>query len=215
MIEEYGVLARELNIAPDAAQQLLETYADASLALPEGLISGANQNETTSILRNIWGTEYDHNLKIVQETARSLGQKFCAWLDRDLGDGRMLSNDAAICQALLAHGKGWTRLSPAQAQSRLDKVMSDQRHPYWRGDKNSIAEVKALRQRVSGTAGKASATRPAVKPPAEPSGRQKVEQRIAAIRRHPHYVGGDKAQRSVLIAEMQQLQQQLMAMEGR
>lgn len=79
IVEEYGVLAKELRIAPDAAQQLLETYADASLALPQGLISGFNPHATTAILRSLWGTEYEANLKVVVDTAKSLGPTFCAW----------------------------------------------------------------------------------------------------------------------------------------
>lgn len=80
--------------------------------------------------------------------------------------------------------------------------------PYWTGNKNAVAEVRVLRARTSGTAGKAGA-KSAVKASAAPTGRELTERRIAAIRRDPHYVGDNKALRNVLIAEMTQLQQQL------
>ena len=210
VLAEYSVLSKELGIPSDQAQQLLETFVDGRLALPSGMYPGTNANECTSILRRARGREFDPTTKILRDAAQAMGPKFMAWLEREQPDGSTLGNDPAVAQAVLAYAKGLTRLSPAQAQAALDKVLKDKAHPYWQGNPNAVAEVRELRKRVSGTAGKASA-QSTVKAPAPPTARQQIEQRIAAIRSDPAYISDNKVLRQNLMAEMTRLYTQLAA----
>ncbi len=215
-IDEYSVLARELNIPPDAAQQLLEVAVDGFLDLPEGFTPGLNPSETTTILVNTWGRDYEANLKIVHEAVKQLGPKVAAWLNTPRGpEERLLGNDPSVIQALFAFGRGWTRISPANAQERLDRIMSDRKHPYWSGDKAAIAEVKALRARAGGgNAGTARSSRPEVKLPPPPTSKAAVEAKIKELRSHPAYFSQDHASHKEVVEQVSRLYAQLDTVEA-
>lgn len=208
-IEEYSVLSKEMGLAPDAAQMLLETVVESHLSLPEGMTPAVNRAESLSVLHTLWGNQFDQNLKLVQDVVKA-NPKLAHWLNVQRGaEQRALGDDPSVLVSLLAFAKGWHKVTPAQAETRLQKILNDSKSPYWAGEPNLVAEVRALRARASGTAGTASAVKQAVKAPAAPSGRAAVEARIKELKTSPAYWSRDHASHREVVDQVSQLYAQL------
>jgi hypothetical protein len=71
-----------------------------------------------------------------------LGPKFRAWLNETA-----LGNDPATLDTLSRFAAGELPLSPAEAQKKLDAIMADTKHVYWRGrSQNSVERQTVVSQ---------------------------------------------------------------------
>src|SRR5207248_2804085 len=95
-----------------------------------------NMDHVRQDLRQSWGAEYDANMNHVAAAVKRGGERLEAFLD-DTGAG----NNPAIIRTLAALGRDPNFLNPATAQSKIDRVMNDPTHKYWKGDKQSVFEM--------------------------------------------------------------------------
>ena len=89
-----------------------------------------------SHLRQEWGDSFNERMAAVNKAATS-DPRLEAWLD-NTGAG----NSPAVLQLLAAYGKDPHFFNPATAQSKIDRIMNDQK--YWAGDRQLRFEASFL-----------------------------------------------------------------------
>jgi len=132
--EDISAIARDAGIPAAEAEVLLHlamgdtldaVSKDMSAVLSPGQLPGpnlANPQECRAILRNRFGDAAAIIEKAAIEEFRSLPKSVQAYLDKDHGDGRLLTNSPSVLLMLAVKRLGWTRLSQESAQKELEKL---------------------------------------------------------------------------------------------
>ncbi|PYP34173.1 MAG: hypothetical protein DMD46_17135 [Gemmatimonadetes bacterium] len=143
-LDGFSKAASGAGIPQPIAQNLMQSFIDADAALG-GYGNGENaytSEDAESSLRAFWGREaYDGQMRKVWKTVKGLGTHFAEWLD-----GSGMGDHPAVCVALA----NWadTKLTKAQAQAELSKIMSDEKSDYFSQDswrrQPAVVRVKML-----------------------------------------------------------------------
>jgi len=105
-------------------------------------------------LRQEWGEAYDGKLQMANQVLRLGGADFVEFLK-----SRGLQQETAVVKFMAALGskmgedtlgqgrpKPGIKLTPEEAQSRINKIMGDPEHAYWNPDPQNPAKVEAMKQ---------------------------------------------------------------------
>ena len=91
-----------------------------------------NPEKVRADLHSTWSVDYESQMESVGKAVRAGGEKLENWLD-DTSAG----NNPAVIRTLAALGRDPNFLDASKAQGKIDKVMNDPKHPYWKGSKQA------------------------------------------------------------------------------
>jgi hypothetical protein len=122
-----------------AAELMLDVYVDAQTEIQYGVGQYVTGDEYTPedaarVMRRIWGSDFEANLKKVNATVKSLGPGFESWIEYN-----PLGNSPAALISLLMYSD--TRLTKAQAQAELNALYKDK--SFIQGKAGKWASVRA------------------------------------------------------------------------
>lgn len=154
----FTKLMRDNHIAPAAAQNILNAFADtmAEIKQTEDAAIEAQYNETTSALKKEWGAAYSQNLKIASSTLA----KFCETKEEYAHIERLIGNDISAIKILHKIGSsisegnlggfegqvsGFSK-TPSEAKAEFDRIMNDPDDAYWAGARNRRNDVKYCKE---------------------------------------------------------------------
>jgi hypothetical protein len=197
-VHDVSQLGAEAGIDPDQLQTLVNVATDFALAEPEGL-DYSNQEECENVLRGEWGADYDARVALVQRQVQQWGPAVAEYLS-----GTGIGNSPGVVKAIYQFASGNAHMTRAQAEAEIAKINADQKHGYWKGERNAIAKMRTLRE-IASKGADAGPTR-TVEGTATSS---EIEQAIAAIRANPDYTSLDSRKRKPLVAQMAALQAQI------
>ena len=114
--------------------------------------------QTQSSLKAEWGVDYESKIDQANRAVTDIGGE--ELLNMVLQDGTKVGNHPAFIKAFsnfaafknsvtkedtISENSVNYRMSPADAQSRIDSIMNDKSHAYW-DRKNPIARTKAVQE---------------------------------------------------------------------
>jgi hypothetical protein len=197
-VADVSQLGADVGIDPGELQQLVNVATDFALDEPEGL-SYENIDECVNVLRGIWGSEYDKRVAVVNEQVKQWGPEVEHYLN-----ATGIGNSPGVVRAIYEHAtKG--KMTGVEAIKQIAKIQGDLNHPYWKGDRKAIAEMRMLQEVSNKHAAKPAGGR-TVEGTATTS---EIEQAIAAIRANPDYTSLDSRKRKPLVEQMAALQAQI------
>jgi hypothetical protein len=197
-VHDVSLLGAEAGIDPGELQQLVNVATDFALDEPEG-IDYSNIDECVNVLRGIWGEDYEKRVAVVNEQVKQWGPSVAEYLN-----ATGIGNSPGVVRAIYEHAtKG--KMTGAEALKQIAKIQTDINHPYWKGDRKAIAEMRMLQEVSNKFAAKPAGGR-TVEGTATTS---EIEQAIAAIRANPDYTSLDSRKRKPLVEQMAALQAQI------
>jgi hypothetical protein len=194
-VHDLGLLGAEAGIDQEQLQTLVNVATDFALAEPEGL-DYSNQEECENILRGEWGADFDARVALVQRQVKLWGPSVAEYLS-----GTGIGNSPGVVKAIYQFASGNAHMTKAQAEAEIAKINGDQKHGYWKGEKNATAKMRTLREIAS--RGEATGPTRTVAAVATTPG---IEAEIAAIRANPDYTSLDSRKRKPLVERMSALQ---------
>jgi hypothetical protein len=150
--------AAELGIKPDQFKSLVETFTNQEADILRGMEEQkqAQANELKENLRKEWGNDFEDKIRKADETL----QKFTSAEDDAILES--MSSDAKLAIAKMMYNIsskiGETSIGKApesplltkeQAQSKIDSILSDDNHPYFKGDPKAIEEFFELNKLIT------------------------------------------------------------------
>jgi hypothetical protein len=194
-VHDLGLLGAEAGIDQEQLQTLVNVATDFALAEPEGL-DYSNQEECENVLRGEWGADFDARVALVQRQVKLWGPSVAEYLS-----GTGIGNSPGVVKAIYQFASGNAHMTKTQAEAEIAKINGDQKHGYWKGEKNATAKMRTLREIAS--RGEASGPTRTVAAVATTPG---IEAEIAAIRANPDYTSLDSRKRKPLVERMSALQ---------
>ena len=170
VVNNYQDVAHKLGLTPTQATGILDYYRR-SLEQASESVNQHNETQiqdTESKLKAEWGVAYEDKVAGAHNIVSEYASK--ELLQMKLADGTKIGNHPAFIKAFsniadfkktvtsedtIKEGASNNRLTPADAQSKIDAIMNDKSHAYW-DRKNAVArhkaveEVKGLYEMVSG-----------------------------------------------------------------
>jgi hypothetical protein len=150
----FSELAHSFKLTPGQTKGLWEAYTKASMEAYNGALTKHQQDMTQVVnqLRGEWGDAYDTNVDLGQMVIN----KFAS--DKDMQDWltASLTKDPKGVKFLAQIGKQFAEnkigdfqyksfsLSPDQAQSEIDKIVQDPKHPYNNDKASPIERDRAI-----------------------------------------------------------------------
>lgn len=154
---QFAEFAHAEGLTPAQATKVLNFYLSRA---GQGIdVQKTNTAEdlkkATDGLKSKWNAGYERNVGLVHRAVEEYGKpEFSEMLDSVVIDGVKLGNHPAMLEFLAWHGEqrleggylaGDSLLTTtASAQAELSAILDDSKHPYWQGDKASIAKVQKL-----------------------------------------------------------------------
>ena len=146
LVSGFQDVAAESGLPAGIAQALLNAAVDCASMIPsEGMEPQyRDEQDAEKDMINVYGYDIAKNVAgLAQRFSKSLGPKFQSWLN-ETGAG----NDVSVITALAFAGQGVFKLSPAEAQARIDKYRSDPKSGWNSTDQKrhrlAVAEVSIL-----------------------------------------------------------------------
>tara|TARA_R100000234_G_scaffold56764_2_gene34255 strand:- start:2231 stop:3088 length:858 start_codon:yes stop_codon:yes gene_type:complete len=169
-VNTYQDIAHRLGLNTQQAQGILDYYKSQIQLSTETLSKDQEKlrEEVATQLRAEWGGDYEQNVQLANQAVADMVGKDL--LDMELKDGTKVGNHPSFIKAFakfgdfkksvtkedtISEGSVNYRMSPADAQAKIDSIMNDKSQPYW-DRKNPIArqkqvqEVNELYEMVSG-----------------------------------------------------------------
>jgi len=142
------------------AQLMYDTYARMIEGQARELVVRNLQGQVESVkaLKQEWGPAYNRNLDLVHQVVHTRADDAL----RSMLDATGLGNHPLIVRAFLAlaeqdaedgiiAGDVMGVTAPGIAQVKLDEILGNPNHPYWKGDPEAVEHVQGLRKLIHGT----------------------------------------------------------------
>lgn len=146
--------AQELGIKPEQFKSLMESILQTDASLEKTISESRKQAEAQAVdsLKGEWGSNYEKNLANAQKAWEYFtspeDDKILESLD---GPAKVLVSKvmAKVSERFTEPSIGKVGISSkSDAQSELNRIMSDKSHPYWNNDQNAIKQVFELQKRL-------------------------------------------------------------------
>jgi len=203
-IEQAGVLAKELGIAQETVQTLVD-YAVALGVSDESGVDLANQDACVNVLMARYGdVEGKAIVKDARAAVTKLGPKVSQFLD---GPGQ-LGNSPAVLMALAAYHRGDMHLSPEAAATQIEDLRTNKAYLNSNDKGHKLARDRAalLYQRLTkGGDVEAAPKKAAAKMDAKGARAAQLDREIAALIRHPAYLNKGHAEHGTVKAKAEAL----------
>ena len=159
-VNTYTDIAHKLGLSKTQANGILDYYRSSIQQTTEAMSKDAQQQkqQIEQNLKAEWGADYDAKVNQANRAVADIaGQDL---LDMVLQDGTKVGNHPAFIKAFasfadfknsvtkedtISENSVNYRMSPADAQSKIDSIMNDKSHPYW-DRKNAVARDKAVKE---------------------------------------------------------------------
>jgi len=159
-VNTYTDIAHKLGLSKTQASGILDYYRSSIQQTTEAMSKDSEQQrqQIEQNLKAEWGADYDAKVTQANRAVADIaGQDL---LDMTLQDGTKVGNHPAFIKAFsnfaafknsvtkedtISENSVNYRMSPADAQSRIDSIMNDKSHAYW-DRKNPIARTKAVQE---------------------------------------------------------------------
>lgn len=159
-VNTYTDIAHKLGLSKTQASGILDYYRSSIQQTTEAMSKDSEQQrqQIEQSLKAEWGADYDAKVTQANRAVADIaGQDL---LDMTLQDGTKVGNHPAFIKAFsnfaafknsvtkedtISENSVNYRMSPADAQSRIDSIMNDKSHAYW-DRKNPIARTKAVQE---------------------------------------------------------------------
>ena len=159
-VNTYTDIAHKLGLSKTQANGILDYYRSSIQQTTEAMSKDAQQQkqQIEQNLKAEWGANYDAKVNQANRAVADIaGQDL---LDMVLQDGTKVGNHPAFIKAFasfadfknsvtkedtISENSVNYRMSPADAQSKIDSIMNDKSHPYW-DRKNAVARDKAVKE---------------------------------------------------------------------
>ena len=194
-VHDLGLLGAEAGIDQEQLQTLVNVATDFALAEPEGL-DYSNQEECENVLRGEWGADFDARVALVQRQVKLWGPSVAEYLS-----GTGIGNSPGVVKAIYQFASGNAHMTKAQAEAEIAKINGDQKHGYWKGEKNATAKMRTLRE-IASRGESTGPTRTVAGVATTPA----IQQEIDQIRQNPDYTSLDSKKRKPLVERMAALQ---------
>ena len=136
-VSSFGQVTHAGGVSAEVSQHIVDFVNDETPKNSPMLGGdGWGTDRVISHLRQEWGDSFNERMAAVNKAATS-DPRLEAWLD-NTGAG----NSPAVLQLLAAYGKDPHFFNPATAQSKIDRIMNDQK--YWAGDRQLRFEASFL-----------------------------------------------------------------------
>ena len=162
----------KLGLSKQQANGVIDYYKSSVQQTTEAMSKDAAQQKTEieQKLKAEWGADYDAKVNEASKAVTDIaGEELLSMV---LQDGTKVGNHPAFIKAFanfadfkksvtkedtISENAVNYRMSPADAQARIDAIMQDKSHAYWNrkdtiGRQKAVKEVQDLYQRVSGAA---------------------------------------------------------------
>ena len=154
-VNTYTDIAHKLGLSKTQANGILDYYRSSIQQTTEAMSKDAQQQkqQIEQNLKAEWGANYDAKVNQANRAVADIaGQDL---LDMVLQDGTKVGNHPAFIKAFASFADFKTsvtkedtisensvnyRMSPADAQSKIDSIMNDKSHPYW--DRKAPAPIR-------------------------------------------------------------------------
>jgi len=162
----------KLGLSKTQANGILDYYRSSIQQTTEAMTKDAAQqkNNVEQKLKAEWGADYDAKVQMANQAVSDIVGKDL--LDIELKDGTKVGNHPAFIKAFsnfaefkrsvtkedtISENAVNYRMSPADAQAKIDAIMQDKSHAYWNrkdtiGRQKAVQEVQDLYEMVSGAA---------------------------------------------------------------
>ena len=159
-VNTYTDIAHKLGLSKTQANGILDYYRSSIQQTTEAMSKDAQQQkqQIEQNLKAEWGADFDAKVSQANRAVADIaGQDL---LDMVLQDGTKVGNHPAFIKAFasfadfknsvtkedtISENSVNYRMSPADAQSKIDSIMNDKSHPYW-DRKNAVARDKAVKE---------------------------------------------------------------------
>ena len=159
-VNTYTDIAHKLGLSKAQANGILDYYRSSIQQTTEAMSKDAQQQkqQIEQNLKAEWGADFDAKVSQANRAVADIaGQDL---LDMVLQDGTKVGNHPAFIKAFasfadfknsvtkedtISENSVNYRMSPADAQSKIDSIMNDKSHPYW-DRKNAVARDKAVKE---------------------------------------------------------------------
>ena len=159
-VNTYTDIAHKLGLSKTQASGILDYYRSSIQQTTEAMSKDSEQQrqQIEQNLKAEWGADFDAKVSQANRAVADIaGQDL---LDMTLQDGTKVGNHPAFIKAFsnfaafknsvtkedtISENSVNYRMSPADAQSRIDSIMNDKSHAYW-DRKNPIARTKAVQE---------------------------------------------------------------------
>ena len=159
-VNTYTDIAHKLGLSKTQASGILDYYRSSIQQTTEAMSKDSEQQrqQIEQTLKAEWAPDYDAKVTQANRAVADIaGQDL---LDMTLQDGTKVGNHPAFIKAFsnfaafknsvtkedtISENSVNYRMSPADAQSRIDSIMNDKSHAYW-DRKNPIARTKAVQE---------------------------------------------------------------------
>jgi len=159
-VNTYTDIAHKLGLSKTQANGILDYYRSSIQQTTEAMSKDSEQQrqQIEQSLKAEWGADFDAKVSQANRAVADIaGQDL---LDMTLQDGTKVGNHPAFIKAFsnfaafknsvtkedtISENSVNYRMSPADAQSRIDSIMNDKSHAYW-DRKNPIARTKAVQE---------------------------------------------------------------------
>lgn len=156
-VDKFKEQALKAGVLPKQAQALLDWFVGTNSEQAQALAQQAQQEQATvrESLKKEWGEAYNKNLVAANMVLKEFGQgeEFAKFLDESgFGDNphvikffAKLGNQMFEDQLKGAQSRGGPAITPAEAESKIQQIMGDTKHPYWdRNHPNHRAAVEEM-----------------------------------------------------------------------
>jgi len=159
-VNTYTDIAHKLGLSKTQANGILDYYRSSIQQTTEAMSKDSEQQrqQIEQSLKAEWGADFDAKVSQANRAVADIaGQDL---LDMVLQDGTKVGNHPAFIKAFasfadfknsvtkedtISENSVNYRMSPADAQSKIDAIMNDRSHAYW-DRKNPVARDKAVKE---------------------------------------------------------------------
>lgn len=150
----FTKLMRDNHIAPQAAQNILNAFAETFDEIRESEAQGfeAQKEATISTLKQEWGAKYKQNMELANNTLVKLCdnkedyEHILGIVGNDVSSIKFLNKiGSLISEANLGGFEGQVSSfskTPSEAKAEFDKIMNDPDDAYWAGSRNHRNNIK-------------------------------------------------------------------------
>ena len=159
-VNTYTDIAHKLGLSKAQANGILDYYRSSIQQTTEAMSKEAQQEKQMieESLKAEWGANYDAKVNQANRAVADIAGEDL--LNMVLEDGTKVGNHPAFIKAFanfadfknsvtkedtISENSVNYRMSPADAQSKIDSIMNDKSHPYW-DRKNAVARDKAVKE---------------------------------------------------------------------
>jgi len=159
-VNTYTDIAHKLGLSKAQANGILDYYRSSIQQTTEAMSKDSEQQrqQIEQSLKAEWGADYDAKVTQANRAVSDIAGEDL--LQMVLQDGTKVGNHPAFIKAFasfadfknsvtkedtISENSVNYRMSPADAQSKIDSIMNDKSHPYW-DRKNAVARDKAVKE---------------------------------------------------------------------